>query len=88
MFSKEGEWPDWSDDGRRVAVTLPTGQLATGKLAATDYIELEDGDEAPIWVVRLDHQGIDEISLVDVKDWRYIDAAEAMRLNSTPQAVK
>ncbi len=56
------DWPDWRDSGR-VEVTLDDGRVVAGRLAAYDFLVMDDGDEAPIWSLDLpDGSRIDDLT--------------------------
>ena len=46
------DWPDWPDVGRRVRLTMPSGERIVGRLEAAEFFTGED--EVPVFSVRTD----------------------------------
>lgn len=63
------EWPDWTDAGRSVEITLKGGSTVVGVLTYEDFAT-DGADEYPLWKVRLiDGTAVD---FVDHERWRFV----------------
>lgn len=60
------EFPVWQDDGKKISVRTPTVEL-TGTLYYEDFDSDEEGNEWPLWRIKL--QSGETHSLFEFDEW-------------------
>lgn len=64
---------DWRDSGKSIEAQYDDGRTIVGKLIASDFVLLDDGDEAPIFEIEL-ADGT-SISFYEFERWREVAPA-------------
>ena len=67
----DSDWPDWTDDGKRVACERPDGLIISGTLEVEDSFFTGE-EEVPIFTVLIDGGGGFRFPFCESKRWRFI----------------
>lgn len=62
--------PEFRDDGKRIELLAANGQILQGTLYLDDWGTNEDGDEYPIFMVKLEDQS--QVCPWEYKGWRFV----------------
>ena len=74
-------YPDWKDSGRLVTILID-GKETTGVLCYDDWVSDGDGDEFPLWLVRVPGAPYECFAAADKWRFEVIVVAQAAAIGS------